>query len=307
LPNHLHYEWTLKAVKAGKHVLCEKPFLIAPSDSPNSELVKMDEIIAEVEKAKVFCMEAIMYRYHPFLKQLKKFIVEDKIVGDINLYHGIYTYDIASIVNPIESSSMRNLGCYVVSLVRWLAGAEPTEIIANGRIDPVTKQDAQANVILKFANIAQYAQFEIHGTKGVLKIKSNPWMPEQEDNKIIFISNDGESDELDITPATQSLYTYQVDAINNSIIGGKFVEDGVSLSESKGNVAAVERCVRQVKLINQELKQFAASPNANQELPVPSSFTLRQMLNWGADTKVKLLNQNMDPAISCERYNTAAI
>lgn len=316
LPNHLHYEWTLKAVKAGKHVLCEKPLLIAPSDSPNSELAKMDEIIAEAEKAKVFCMEAIMYRYHPFLKQIKKYIVEDKIVGDINLYHGIYTYDIAKIVNPIESSSMRNLGCYVVSLVRWLAGAEPTEIIANGRMDPVTGQDGQANVIFKFANnttalistaydIAKHAHFEIHGTKGILKIESNCWMPEEENNKVIFTPNDGTAYELDIPPATQSLYIYQIDAINNSIINGKFAEDGVSLLESRGNVAAVEACVRQVKLANQRLSTFATPPNSNQEL-VPSSITLNQMLQWGTNTKAKLLNQNRDHTISQDtRYDTA--
>src|SRR3990167_4502758 len=141
LPNHLHKEWIIRCAQAGKNVLCEKPFVISIEDAR--------EVIAVIEKTNVFCMEALMYRCHPFTKKLQE-LIQSKIIGDIKLYNATYTANISDIANPTAGGSIRNLGCYPISLVRLLAKAEPIEICGSGRMSQKNETDNQASVILKF-------------------------------------------------------------------------------------------------------------------------------------------------------------
>lgn len=314
LPHHLHYEWTLKAVKAGKHVLCEKPFLISPSNDPHSEAERMDEIIWEVTKLDVVCMEALMYRYHPFIKQLEN-LIKDGFVGDVKLYRAIYTYDIVNLINPAESGAMRSLGCYPISLVRLLAGAEPTEIRANGRTNS-NGMDLQANIVLNFADesvalistaidMNTHAQFEIHGTKGILKVTSNPFLPDENNNKMMFSAHDGETFELDVTAATKPLYSYQIDAVGDAIVKGNFIHNkgAETLLDIKGNAKVVETCLREVKAANYVGKFERA---ATVGISIPSSVTLNQMIHWGSEATEKVLKRDHD--ISQEyRYEAARL
>lgn len=249
LPNHLHKEWIIQCAKAGKHVLCEKPFVISPQEA--------QEVIAIVNDANVFCMEALMYRCHPLTQKLKE-LIESKIIGEIKLFNATYTANIAAFANPTAGGSIRNLGCYPISLIRLLANAEPVEIIASGRLNPMTKLDNQASVILKFADnvmavvstaddFEMYWQFDVYGTEGHLKVVSNPWLPERENNQIMIYLNEQKSPiEINVT-AEKPLYTYQIDTLCHNVLNENFTNhNGISLQDSLGNITVLDNWLKQI-------------------------------------------------------------
>ncbi len=250
LPNHLHKEWILRGLEAGKHILCEKPFVISISDAR--------EVISHVRKSNLFCVEALMYQFHPYAEKIKE-IIQNKIIGEVKLYNATYTAHIADIANPVAGGSIRNLGCYPISLVRLLADKEPIEIQGTGRFNHGNNTDNQASVILKFADdsvgvvstaddIKMAWQFDVYGTKGVLKVVSNPWFPSDEDNTFhIYLNNETSPIEINVK-SEKSLYTYQIDFVNSRIIN-KDVESfsEKSLMHSLGNTVVLETWLQQVK------------------------------------------------------------
>ncbi|MDP1575043.1 MAG: Gfo/Idh/MocA family oxidoreductase [Coxiellaceae bacterium] len=249
LPNYLHKEWIIRSAQLGKHVLCEKPLVLNTQEA--------NEVRSVIEGTNILCMEALMYRYHPFIKKLKA-LVDSKLIGEIQLYTATYTANISRVANPIAGGAILSLGCYPVSLVRLLANAEPIEIRGVGRINENTN-DNQASVILKFPNhsmatistaddIEMRWQFDLHGTEGHIKIVTNPWLP-SENNKIIIQKNCDENPfEMNIG-ADKPLYTYQIDSMSNIINKNhSFLNhDEVSLADSMANTAVLEAWLSQVK------------------------------------------------------------
>lgn len=250
LPNHLHHEWMIRAARAGKHILCEKPFVVSIREA--------QEVISVVRESNVFCLEALMYRHHPLILKLQE-LVHNKIIGDIKLYTATYTANIADIANPIAGGAIRNLGCYPISLVRILANAEPIEINAMGRMSQKNSTDNQASVMLRFPDqsiavvstaddVDMFWQFEIYGTKGSIKVMTNPWMPNCDDNKILIYRDHKQSPtEINVT-AEKSLYTYQIDKVNECIFNNDLANAGkASLVDSMGNTVVLENWLGQVR------------------------------------------------------------
>lgn len=252
LPNHMHKEWMIKSARAGKHILCEKPFTTNITDA--------HEVIAAIELNNVICMEALMYRHHPLVKKLQE-LIHNQILGCVRLYNATYTAHIADIANPIAGGSIRNLGCYPVSLVRLLAQAEPIAIQGMGRLAANNHTDNQASVMLKFADqsiamistaddIKMSWNFHIHGSEGTLRVKTNPWLPECDNNKIQIDFYDGRpSIEINV-PAEKSLYTYQIDCINRNITQQNVSDSdchGITLTDSLNNTIVLETWLNQVK------------------------------------------------------------
>jgi predicted dehydrogenase len=249
LPNHLHKEWIIRCAQAGKHIVCEKPLVISVKEA--------EEVFSVLEKTNVFCMEALMYRYHPLTKKLQE-LINDKIIGDIKLFNAIYMANIATIANPTAGGSILNLGCYPVSLIRLLANAEPKEIVALGRMNPDIRNDHQASAILKFDNQAiavvsiaddmeMFWQFDLYGTKGTLKMITNPWLPDRNNKIIIQYHAEEKAIEINVT-AEKPLYTYQIDAMSNKILGNVLTQNNeISWQDSLGNIKALDQWLRQLR------------------------------------------------------------
>lgn len=241
LPNHLHKTWVLNAAESGKHSLCEKTLAM--------NVAEVREIIHACEKHQLVCMEAFMYRHHPFTKKLKE-LVSSKVIGDIKLYTASYTANISGVANPVSGGSIRNLGCYPVSLIRYLANAEPTEMSALGRINTTTGNDHQASLMLKFPDdsigmistaddLEMFWQFDMYGTKGNIKLISNPWLPAEEQSTILISRSGNDRPEEIHVSAGLPLYTYQIDAMNRLITNQE--AEGISLSDSLGNVRVLDQ------------------------------------------------------------------
>ncbi|KAI0282418.1 NAD(P)-binding protein [Russula brevipes] len=128
LPNGLHYEWTMKALAAGKHVLLEKP-----SADTAEETRKM---FAFAEERGLVLMEAFHYRFHPATRRVKEIVDSGelgtltKIEASLALPGSFVKDNDIRMVYDLGGGAMMDLGCYTLSMSRYLAGADPTKVIS---------------------------------------------------------------------------------------------------------------------------------------------------------------------------------
>jgi predicted dehydrogenase len=130
LPNSLHAEWTIRALKAGKHVLCEKPF--ASNAQEAEEMARV-----AVEKGLVLS-EAFAYRYHPLTSRVKEIIASGEI-GKVERIDAQFCFLLPAPNNirfkyDLAGGALMDCGCYPVSLIRYLAEAQPTVERAEARL-----------------------------------------------------------------------------------------------------------------------------------------------------------------------------
>ncbi|MGH9081542.1 MAG: Gfo/Idh/MocA family protein [Acidimicrobiales bacterium] len=132
LPNSLHGEWTLAAIEAGKHVLCEKPF------TSNAEQARIVANAARAAGPSLVVMEAFHFRYHPLAQRMRE-IVEGGELGRLRhieawLCAPIFdTSDIRYQVG-LSGGAMMDMGSYVVNMARMLGGGEPTVVAAEAKL-----------------------------------------------------------------------------------------------------------------------------------------------------------------------------
>jgi len=177
LPNHLHVSWSIAALEAGQHVLCEKP--IGLSSAEGQQLVE-----AARRHPKLKAMEAFMYRHHPQWQTARQ-IVERGGIGKLRTIQSFFSYyndDPANIRNQadIGGGGLADIGCYCISLARFLFDAEPTKVVGLVEYDPQLKTDRIASAILEFPNgtstftcstqLAPYQRVNIVGTEGRVEI-----------------------------------------------------------------------------------------------------------------------------------------
>lgn len=122
LPNSLHAEWTIRALRAGKHVLCEKPFA--------SNAQEAEEMAKVAFETGLVLSEAFAYRYHPLTKRVKEIIASGEL-GKIQHIEAQFCFLLPSTNNirfkyDLAGGALMDCGCYPVSLIRFLAEAEPT-------------------------------------------------------------------------------------------------------------------------------------------------------------------------------------
>jgi D-xylose 1-dehydrogenase (NADP+, D-xylono-1,5-lactone-forming) len=131
LPNTLHVEWSIKALEAGKHVLCEKPM-----DRSPDEVAKAFDA---AERTGLHLMEAFMWRHNPQTKRLKG-LVEDGAIGELRLIRSAFSYSLYDTENirlrtEVDGGALMDVGCYCVSGSRLLGG-EPVEAHGTSWIGP---------------------------------------------------------------------------------------------------------------------------------------------------------------------------
>jgi D-xylose 1-dehydrogenase (NADP+, D-xylono-1,5-lactone-forming) len=118
LPNSLHVEWSIRALEAGKHVLCEKPL--------SRHADEVERAFDAAERAHRFLMEGFMYRHHPQTKRVAE-LVADGAIGELRLVRSAFSFALAELgdvrMRPeLDGGSLMDVGCYCVSFTRVLAG-----------------------------------------------------------------------------------------------------------------------------------------------------------------------------------------
>lgn len=131
LPNTMHCEWSIRALEAGKHVLCEKPLSRHPEE--------VEEAFDAAERAGRLLSEAFMYRHNPQTARLAE-LVRDGAVGELRLIRSTFSYSLYDAENirlrtDVEGGSLMDVGCYCVSGSRLLAG-EPESVFGQAYVGP---------------------------------------------------------------------------------------------------------------------------------------------------------------------------
>ncbi|MDB5079978.1 MAG: dehydrogenase [Chloroflexi bacterium] len=178
LPNHLHVPWSIKALQAGKHVLCEKSIALSAGEA-------RELLAAAKQYPGLKVMEAFMYRFHPQW-QLARKLVQDGEIGElrtINTIFSFYNDDPANIRNQAElgGGTILDLGCYAISSARFIFGAEPKRVLGIVEYDPALKIDRLESGILDFGTgtatftcstqLSPYQRVNIFGTQGRIELE----------------------------------------------------------------------------------------------------------------------------------------
>ncbi len=245
LPNSLHAEWTIRAVEAGKHVLCEKPLALTAED--------VDAVAAAASKAGVVVAEAFMYRHHPQTRKVEE-LVKGGAIGTLRLVRGCFTFNLTRerdvrLDPALGGGSIWDVGCYPISFARLLAGAESLEVVGWQQLGP-TGVDEGFTGQLRFPD-GVHAQLdsgfraplrtlvEVVGSEGTITV-SQAFKPEAR-QPIVLARGDG----VERIEAAGDLYLGEVEDMADAVLLGK--PPRVSLADSRGNVATIVALLRSAR------------------------------------------------------------
>ena len=178
LPNHLHVEWSKKALEAGKHVLCEKPLGMNAHEAAT--------LIEARNGSGKLIQEAFMVKCHPQWLKARELIEADRI-GEARAASGIFSYhnvDPENVRNKadIGGGGIMDIGCYMTLMSRWMLGAEPRRVVALVERDHHFGIDRLASALFDFGDGRQSAwttstqlaltqRFTVLGTRGRLTVE----------------------------------------------------------------------------------------------------------------------------------------
>lgn len=223
LPITAHKEWTLKALAAGKHVLCEKSFAANASEAR--------EMAEAAAGSGLTLMDAFHYRYHPLFRRAKE-IYNSGVLGKILQIEAVFdvaitdTSDIRMMYETGGGVTM-DIGCYPLSWVRHITGAEPTEVKARAEVGPpdvdvfletemMFPGDIRATTSGDMRSAAKFRAFiKVTGAGGTMMV-NNPVAPHMGSSIEITLDGEATTQPFDKRPS----YSYQLDAFIDAVENG---------------------------------------------------------------------------------------
>ncbi len=244
LPNHLHVPWSIRCAEAGKHVLCEKPIGLNAGE--------VRELIQVRDRTRVKIGEAFMVRTHPQWLRARELVRAGRI-GDLRVIAGFFSYsnsDPHNIRNQadIGGGGLMDIGCYPITLSRWLFEAEPQRVIGLMERDPDFKTDRRTSALIDFpkgqctftcsTQLVPYQRMQLLGSRSRIEVEIPFNAPPDRPTRLFL---DGETEEFPVCDQ----YTLQGDAFSRAILGDGPVP--VSLEDAVSNMAVIDAIVRSVK------------------------------------------------------------
>ena len=227
LPNHLHVEWTLKALAAGKHVLTEKPIALRAEE--------IDQIIAARDRSGLLAAEAYMIVHHPQWQRAKAWLAAGEI-GDLVHADVAFSFNLADMDNirmkpETGGGSLRDIGVYTFGCTRFVTGAEPVDLSA--RIARHNGVDVFAQVAatmegptgrFTYGSITSMRMYNrqvatFQGTKGMIRLEGGPFNANVNDLAEVELHQNGNRVTVERFP-TDNHYKLQVEAFNRSVRTG---------------------------------------------------------------------------------------
>jgi xylose dehydrogenase (NAD/NADP) len=229
LPNHLHHPWTLKALKAGKHVLCEKPLACNARQAQ-----QMAEAAAD---AGLLLMEGFMYRFHPRGQHIRK-MVADGLIGRPCLVRSAFCYHLGEeLLTRGDSTRLRpemgggallDVGCYCVSVARWLLDEDPTRVQAQavyhrGGVDVHFAgtlgfpDGALATLEASFISALQQT-YTVVGSEGAIELPHDAFVPWEKDAVFTLRQKDDDVGQQHVTPGADE-YQLMVEHFSDAVLG----------------------------------------------------------------------------------------
>jgi len=246
LPNHLHVPWSIKALEAGKHVLCEKPVALTAAEAQ-----ELADAAARYPHLKV--MEAFMYRFHPQWRRARQ-LIADGAIGALRTVQSFFSYyldDPTNIRNMagLGGGGLMDVGCYNISLSRFLFDAEPRRVLGIVEYDPRFNTDRLASGILDFGQgtatftcstqLTPYQRVNIFGTEGRVEIEIPFNAPP--DKPCRMWHQRGDTIE-DLTVDVVDQYTIQGDLFAQAVLDDTAVP--TPIADAVANMRVLEAIVR---------------------------------------------------------------
>jgi predicted dehydrogenase len=246
LPNHLHVPWSIASLEAGKHVLCEKP--IGLTSAEGEELLQ-----ASKEHPELKIMEAFMYRHHPQWQRARA-LVQEGAIGELRTIQTFFSYhnvDPGNIRNMAEigGGGLMDIGCYCISLSRFLFDAEPQRVMGIVEYDPVFKIDRLASGLMDFGagtstwtcatQLSPYQRVNIFGIEGRIEIEIPFNAPPDRPCKM-WLQRGEEIEEMILDTVDQ--YGIQGDIISLAVLNDTPVP--TPLEDAVANMKVIEAIVR---------------------------------------------------------------
>jgi D-xylose 1-dehydrogenase (NADP+, D-xylono-1,5-lactone-forming) len=219
LPNSLHVEWSIRALEAGKHVLCEKPL--------DRRVTEVERAFEAAERSGRILMEAFMWRHHPQTQHAKE-LVAGGAIGDLRLVRSSFGFTLEDSANVrllanLDGGALMDVGCYCISASRLFAG-EPETAIGRQLVGP-SGVDVRFVATLTFAQpvLAHFdcgfdlplnSVLEVVGSHGTLRIPA-PFLTTQPG---IDLLRDGETEHIKQPPA--ETYRLELEDMSAAIRGG---------------------------------------------------------------------------------------
>ncbi|KQV65174.1 aldo/keto reductase [Rhizobium sp. Root1220] len=257
-PHTGHAEWAIKAIRAGKHVLVEKPIALSAFDA--------DAIYYEAQKAGVFAGEAFMYRVHPQTAKIVE-LVKSGAIGTVRIIRSSFGFNMGGFrpehrlfANETAGGGILDVGGYPVSMARLLAGAadgkpflEPEKVAGVAHLGQ-SGVDEWASAVLKFPNgiVAEVScsimaqqdnTLRIIGSDGRIEVKDF-WFASGHKGGVgkieIFKGNEQQTIEV---REDRWLYSFEVDAAGDAIRADRkeFAAPGMSWADSIGNLRVLDQ------------------------------------------------------------------
>ena len=242
LPNHMHVPWSIKALEAGKHVLCEKPIGLTADEG--QELVDAGRRFSNLK-----LMEAFMYRHHPQWQRARD-LVRGGDIGQLRTIQSFFSYfndDGTNIRNKadIGGGGLMDIGCYNISLSRFIFDSEPIRVVGTIEYDPVFKTDRLASGMLEFPDgissftcstqLVPYQRVNIFGTTGRVEIEIPFNAPPDKPCKMWHQTG---SEIEGITLETCDQYTIQGELFSQAILNDTDVP--TPISDAVANMRVIE-------------------------------------------------------------------
>ncbi|MFZ5708293.1 MAG: Gfo/Idh/MocA family protein [Pseudomonadota bacterium] len=249
LPNHLHVEWTLKALRAGKHVLTEKPIAMKASE--------IDALIAERDRTGLFATEAYMIVHHPQWVKARD-LVRAGAIGVVEHVDAAFSYDNRNDPRNIRNrpetggGSVPDIGVYTFGSCRWVTGAEPVRLSARVRrengVDTWThvtgdmagpERNAPRFTYSSITSMRLFPRQEVvfQGTKGMIRVGYGPFNAGLHAEAQVHMFRAGEPDAIFRYPGARQ-YRLQVEAF------GRKIREGAaypwSLEDARGTQAMID-------------------------------------------------------------------
>jgi predicted dehydrogenase len=236
LPNHLHVPWTIKAMEAGKHVLCEKPIALDTEEAK--------QLLDARARTGKMVAEAFMVRHNPQWMKARE-IVRSGRIGEAKAIQTFFSYNLVDPTNvrnkaDIGGGGMLDIGCYAINTARYIFGAEPEQVVGTLERDPVMEIDRLAGGLITFpgsrhltftvaTQLVPFQRVQIAGTKGRIEIQIPFNAPNDRPNRILV--DDGRDlfgggvEVLDMPVDDQ--YRLQGDAFSRAVAGEEALADPI--------------------------------------------------------------------------------
>ncbi len=255
LPNHLHHPWTIKALQAGKHVLCEKPLACTAAQAR--------DMAATAGAQGLLLMEAFMYRFHPRSREIKS-MVADGVIGSPRLVRAAFCYAMeaekltgaagARLLPEQGGGALLDVGCYCVSVARWLMAEEPLRVQAQAVYHHSGSDLHMAGILgfpgngfatLEASFIAALQQtYTIVGSAGAIELPHNAFIPWERDAAYRIRRRDEEEGRVVSVPGADQ-YRLMVEHFADAVLGR--TEPAFTLRDSIDNMLVLDALAKAAK------------------------------------------------------------